>query len=329
MPITMRGAAVATCMALAFGFSHAASAQTYPAKVVRLVMPYPAGGSTDIVGRLVAERLTGALGQAVIVDNKPGASAQIGTELAAKAPADGYTLLMATSTNAINHALHPQLPYDFAADFQPVSLIARAGQLLVVHPSLPARTVREFIALAKARAGQLTYASSGGGTSGHLAMEAFAIEAGIRLVHIPYKGNAPALNDLLGGQVVSGFTNVVSALPHVKQGRLRALGISSAKRSLLAPDVPTIAELGYTGFDITAWFGIMARTGTPAAVISKLNQEIAQILKSRDTQDKLLSYGLDPAPVESPREFADFLQTDIRRWAKLAQEANLAAAAAR
>ena len=324
MPVTLRWPVAAICVAFLLCAAHAATAQTYPAKVVRLVVPYPAGGSTDIVGRLMSERLTAALGQAVIVDNKPGASAQIGTEIAAKAAADGYTLLMATSTNAINHVLHPKLPYDFAADFQPVALIAKAGQLLVVHPSLPARTVREFIALAKARAGQLTYASSGSGTSGHLAMEAFAIDAKIKLVHIPYKGNAPALNDLLGGQVVSGFTNVVSVMPHVKQGRLRALGISSARRSQLAPDVPTIAELGFRDFDITAWFGIMSRTGTPAPILAKLNQECVQILKSRDTQDKLLSYGLDPAPIDTTREFAEFLQTDIKRWARLAREANLA-----
>ena len=296
-----------------------AVAQSYPAKVVRLIMPYPAGGSTDIVGRLVAERLTAALGQGVIVDNKPGASAQIGTELAAKAPADGYTLLMATSTNAINHALNPKLPYDFPADFQPIALIAKAGQLLVVHPSLPARSVREFIALAKARTGQLTYASSGAGTSGHLAMEALALEAKIKLVHIPYKGNAPALNDLLGGQVVSGFTNVVSALPHVQAGRLRALAISSGKRSQLAPQVPTIAESGFADFDITAWFGIMVRTGTPSEIVNKLNQDMVQILKSSDTQEKLLGYGLDPAPINSTRDFGNFIRADIQQWTKLSK----------
>jgi len=314
--------AIACAAAIIFG-AQETRAQQYPAKTIRLIMPYPPGGSTDIVGRLMAERLTMALGQIVLVDNKPGASAQIGTELAAKAPADGYTLLMGTSTNAINHALNPKLPYDFPAEFQPIALVAKAGQVLIVHPSLPARTVREFISLAKARPGHLTYASSGSGTSGHLAMEAFAIEAKIKLVHIPYKGNAPALNDLLGGQVVSGFSNVVSALPHVSQGRLRALGISSAKRSALAPDVPTIAELGYADFDVTAWFGIMARAGVPGAVITRLNQECVQILKSKEAQDKLLGFGLDPAAIYTTKEFADFLQADIKRWANLARDANL------
>jgi tripartite-type tricarboxylate transporter receptor subunit TctC len=183
--------------------------------------------------------------------------------------------------------------------------------------------VREFITLAKARSGQLTYASSGTGTSGHLAMEALAIAAGIKLLHVPYKGNAPALNDLLGGQVVSGFANVVSVMPQVKQGRLRALGISSEKRSALAPDVPTIAELGFAGFDITAWFGIIARSAVPNAIIMRLNQEIVQILKSKETREKLLSYGLDPSPIDSTREFADFLQTDIKRWSNLVKQANL------
>ncbi|MCX7139065.1 MAG: tripartite tricarboxylate transporter substrate binding protein [Proteobacteria bacterium] len=314
--------AIACAAAIIFG-AQETRAQQYPAKTIRLIMPYPPGGSTDIVGRLMAERLTMALGQIVLVDNKPGASAQIGTELAAKAPADGYTLLMGTSTNAINHALNPKLPYDFPGEFQPIALVAKAGQVLIVHPSLPARTVREFISLAKARPGHLTYASSGSGTSGHLAMEAFAIEAKIKLVHIPYKGNAPALNDLLGGQVVSGFSNVVSALPHVSQGRLRALGISSAKRSALAPDVPTIAELGYADFDVTAWFGIMARAGVPGAVITRLNQECVQILKSKEVQDKLLGFGLDPAAIYTTKEFADFLQADIKRWANLARDANL------
>ena len=314
--------AIACAAAIIFG-AQETRAQQYPAKTIRLIMPYPPGGSTDIVGRLMAERLTMALGQIVLVDNKPGASAQIGTELAAKAPADGYTLLMGTSTNAINHALNPKLPYDFPGEFQPIALVAKAGQVLIVHPSLPARTVREFISLAKARPGHLTYASSGSGTSGHLAMEAFSIEAKIKLVHIPYKGNAPALNDLLGGQVVSGFSNVVSALPHVSHGRLRALGISSAKRSALAPDVPTIAELGYADFDVTAWFGIMARAGVPGAVITRLNQECVQILKSKEAQDKLLGFGLDPATIYTSKEFADFLQADIKRWANLARDANL------
>jgi len=300
-----------------------ASAQTYPTRPVRLVMPYPAGGSTDIVGRLIAERLTAALGQNVVVDNRPGASAQIGTEFAANAPADGYTLLMATSTNAINHVTNPTLPYDFVKAFQPVALVAKAGQMLVVHPSLPARSLREFIALARSRPGVLTYATSGSGTSGHLAMEALSVDARLKLLHVPYKGNAPALNDLLGGQVVCGFANVVSVLPHVASARLRALAISSAKRSALSPDVPTVAELGFPDFDISAWFGITVRTGVPGPIVAQLNQEIDRILKSGQAQEKLLGYGVDPSPISSVQEFAEFLQTDIRRWARLAKASGL------
>ena len=298
-------------------------AQQYPAKAVRLIMPYPAGGSTDIVGRLIAERLTGNLGQSVFVDNRSGASAQIGTEAAAKAAADGYTLLMATSTNTINHALNPNLPYDFSRDFEPVALIAKAAQMLVVHPSLRALSVREFIAFAKSRPGQLSYSSSGNGTSGHLAMEAFAREANIMLVHVPYKGNAPALNDLLGGQVATGFINVVSGLPHVQAGRLRALGVSSAKRSALAPAVPAIAELGFPGFDVTAWFGIMVPAGTPASIVARLNQEIVRILNNPQVRERLLSFGVDRAPIDTSKEFSDFLQRDIGSWIRLVQHLGL------
>jgi len=321
--MTMKKTLAAGVAALVTLLAGAAHAQPFPSKPVRLVMPYPAGGSTDIVGRLVAERLSAALGQNVVVDNRAGASAQIGTEAAANAPADGYTLLMATSTNAINHVLNPKLPYDFPKAFAPVALIAKAGQVLVVHPSLPARSLKEFIALARAQPGALTYATSGAGTSGHLAMEALAMEAKIKLLHVPYKGNAPALNDLLGGQVVSGFANVVSVLPQVSTGRLRALAISSGKRSALAPEIPTVAELGFPGFDIAAWFGIMVRTGTPPAIITQLNQELVQILRSKQVQEKLLGYGVDPAPIETTKEFADFLQTDIARWSKLVREAGI------
>jgi len=315
--------AAAACAALCLAAASVASAQQYPSKPVRLIMPYPAGGSTDTVGRLVAERLAASLGQGVVVDNRPGASAQIGTEAAARSAPDGYTLLMATSTNAINHALNPKLPYDFERDFEPIALVARAAQLLLVHPSIPARTVKELAALARSRPGELTYSSSGTGTSGHLAMEAFTREAKISLIHVPYKGNLPALNDLLGGQVAAGFANVVSVLPHVKAQRLRGLGVSSAKRSALAPEIPTIAELGFPGFDITAWFGVMAPAGTPAPILTRLDHEIVAILKTPQMQQRLLGLGVDRAPAESQKEFAEFIGTDIKRWTKLVREIGL------
>jgi tripartite-type tricarboxylate transporter receptor subunit TctC len=321
----MQLAVSAALGALIFFASGGAHAQQYPAKPVRLVMPYPAGGSTDTVGRLVAERLTASLGEQVLVDNRPGASAQIGTEAVAKAPPDGYTLLMATSTNVINRAINPKLPYDFPRDFAPVALVAKAAQLLVIHPSIPARSVREFIAFAKTRPGQLSYSSSGTGTSGHLAMEAFAREAKLSMVHVPYKGNAPALNDLLGGHVAAGFVNVVSVVPHIRAKRLTALAVSSAQRSALARDVPTLAELGYPGFDVTAWFGIMAPAGTPAAIVARLNQEIVAILRTPQVEERLLGFGVDRARIESPKAFADFLQEDIARWTKLTKEIGLKA----
>ena len=315
--------AALACASVCLLSGPSAFAQQYPSKPVRLVMPYPAGGSTDTVGRLVAERLGAALGQTIVVDNRPGASAQIGTDAVARSAADGYTLLMATSTNAINHALNPKLPYDFSKDFQAIALIAKAAQVLVVHPSLPARSVKDFIALAKAKPGQLSYSSSGTGTSGHLAMEGFTREAKISLIHVPYKGNAPALNDLIGGQVAAGFVNIVSVLPHVKGGRLAALGVSTAKRSALAPEIPTIAELGFEGFDIAAWFGIMVPAGTPAPVIDRLGQEIVAILKTPEMQQRLVKLGVDRATTESPKEFEAFIDTDIKRWTRLVREIGL------
>ena len=276
-----------------------------------------------MVGRLVASQLSASLGQQVVVDNRAGASAQIGTELAAKSPPDGYTLLMATSTNVINQAMNPKLPYEFLRDFQPVALVAKAAQLMAVHPSLSAKSVKEFVAVGRAHPSQITYASSGAGTSGHLAMEALAQAANIKLLHIPYKGNAPALNDVLGGQVASMFGNVVSALPHTKTGRLRALGVSTARRSALAPDVPTIAESGYPGFEVAAWFGFVVSTGTPAPVVSRLNTEIVKALNDKTVQEKLLGFGVDRATIETPKEYGDFMQADLKQWAKLLKEANI------
>jgi len=310
--------------ALFFGIAAVGGhAQQYPTKSIRLIMPYPAGGSTDTIGRLIAERLAIALEQTVIVDNRPGASAQIGTEAVARAPADGYTLLMATSTNSINHVINPKLPYDFFREFKPVSLIVRASQLLVVHPSLPARSVRELIALAKGQPGVLTYATSGTGTSGHLAMEAFSKDAKIKIVHVPYKGNAPALADLMGGHVVMGFANVVTVVPNVKAGRLRALGISSANRSALVPEIPTIAESGMPGFDIAAWFGIMAPSGTPDVIVNRLGQEVSAILKITQVSEKFSAMGVDRVDAQTPAEFAEFLRIDLKRWTKIIKDAGI------
>jgi hypothetical protein len=300
-----------------------AQSQGYPSKSLRLVMPYPAGGSTDIIGRLVAERLGSSLGQLVIVDNRAGASAQIGTDIALKAPADGYTLLMASSTNAINQALKPQTRPDFLEQIQALALIGKAGQILVAHPSLPVRSIQSFIQLARSHDGQLSYSSSGTGSSGHLAMEAFAAVAGFHVLHVPYKGNAPALQDLLGGQVVCGFSNVVSVIPHIKQARLRALAVSSARRISLVSQVPALSELGFIDFDISAWFGIVMRLGVPTPVMARLGGEMEKILKNPMTNEKLIGLGINPSDIENSNEFSEFLIKDVKRWDQLIKKIHL------
>ena len=300
-----------------------AAAQPYPTRPVRMVMPYPAGGPTDLIGRVVAQGLSAALGQPVIVENRPGASALVGTEAAARAPADGYTLLMATSTNAINAAGHPRLPYDLVKDFEPVIYIASACQVLVVHPSLPSRTTQQLVSLARAKPGQLNFASSGTGTSGHLAMELLKTMTKVDIVHIPYKGSAPAMNDLLGGQVAIAFVNIIAGLPPARLGKLRALAVSCIKRSALAPDLPTVAESGLPGFDIVAWFGVMVPARTPKEVVARLNSEIARVIQMPETFDRLVSQGAEPVAANTPEQFRAFVASDIAKWRKLMDDAGI------
>jgi tripartite-type tricarboxylate transporter receptor subunit TctC len=298
-----------------------AAEHVYPVRPVRLIVPYPAGGSGDVIARLIAQRLSASLGQAVIVDNRPGASGLVGTELASKAAPDGYTLVLTTSTNAINVTLHPKLPYDIVRDFVPVALLARGLQVLVVHPAVPAASLREFIALVRSRPAQLNYVSSGAGTSGHLAMEVLKRAAGMDITHVPYKGNAPALNDLMGGHAAAMFSNVVTVVGHIKSGRLRALGVSSLQRSVLAPDIPTIAESGFPGFDVIAWFGMAAPAGTPKKIVDDLNRAILAALASSDTQERLLALGAEPPQaVKTHEQFAEFLRADIVKWGKMISE---------
>ena len=316
----MSARALTAAFLLALGCPNLACAQAYPTKPVRLIMPYPAGGAVDIVGRLVAQQLSNTLGQQVVVDNRPGASALLGTQSAAKAPPDGYTLLMATSTNAINQTLHPKLPYDLDKDFEPVALAAKLAQILVVHPSVPARSVREFVALAKAKPNELNYGSPGSGSAGHIAMAALARRAGIQLVHVPYKGGAPALSDVLGGQITGMFSNIVTAVPHIKTGRLTALAISSAQRSVLAPQVPTVAESGYRGFEVISWHGVLAPAGTPAEIVSRLNTGITQMLQVPDIQQRLLAIGAEPQPKVTQAQFREFIRNDIAHWARMMEE---------
>jgi tripartite-type tricarboxylate transporter receptor subunit TctC len=289
----------------------------YPSKPIRLVVPFPAGGTTDILARAAAQRLTEAFGQQVIVDNRPGAGGNIGSELVAKAPNDGYTLLMGTvGTHAINASLYAKMPYDHVKDFVPVVLVAGVPNVLVVHPSVPANTVQELIAYGKANPGKLNFASSGSGTSIHLAGELFKVSTGLQMQHVPYKGSAPALTDLMGGQVQLMFDNLPSALPHIKAGKLRALAVTSAARAPALPDVPTVAESGLPGFEATSWFGILAPAGTPPEVVAKLNGELARWIATPEAKEKMLAQGANAAG-GTPEDFANHIAAETAKWAKV------------
>jgi tripartite-type tricarboxylate transporter receptor subunit TctC len=308
---------LAGVLALAAG---TAAAQAYPTKPVRMVVPFPAGGATDIVGRLIAQKLSEAWRQQVFVDNRAGAGGTIGSDVAARAPADGYTILMGTSsTHAIAPSLYSKLPYDPVRDFAPITLVASATVLLAVHPSVPAKNVRELIALAKKQPNALSFASSGTGGISHLIGEHFKSLAGIQMLHVPYKGDTPALIDLTAGQVSLMFGTAVSFLPHVKAGRLNALAVTNPKRSPTLPKIPTISESGLPGFEALQWFGLFAPAGTPKEVISKLHGEIVKSLQLPDVQERLTGLGADVVG-NTPEEFAAFLKADAAKWAKVVKE---------
>jgi len=295
-----------------------AAAQTaYPAKAIRYVVPFPAGGPLDIVARAIGQELTKAWNQPVIIDNRPGAGGNIGADLVAKAPPDGYTILMgAVSTHAINPTLYTKLPYDPIKDFAPVTLITSVPNVLVVHPSLPAKNVPELIALAKARPGQLNYASGSTGSAGHLAGELFDTMAGVRMTHIPYKGAAPAVIDLIAGHVSLMFDNLASALPNIKAARVRALAVTTLKRSPLLPELPTISESGLRGFDVSTWFGIFAPAGTPPEIVAKLNAEVVRLLHTAEMRERLALLGAEPIG-NKPEELSAFIKTEIPKYAKV------------
>jgi len=303
--------------AAALGAGNEAYGQTYPAKTVRVIVPFAAGSTTDIMGRTVAQKLSERLGQQFIVDNRPGAGGNIGSDVVAKALPDGYTLLVsAASTLAINASLYKNMPYDTATAFAPISLIAMVTNVLVIHPSLPVKSVKELIAFAKARPGQLNFASGGSGGTQHLSGELFKTIAGIDMVHVPYKGSSAAMPDVLGGFVPLIFDGLPQSLPYIKAGRLRALGVTTARRSPALPDVPTIAEAGLPGYEAVAWFGAVAPARTPRDIVTKLNAEIVGILKSADVKDRLASQGADTAPT-MPDEFAEFIRKEMLKWAKV------------
>jgi tripartite-type tricarboxylate transporter receptor subunit TctC len=308
--------AAALLAAPAFG------SDAYPGRPIRFVVPFPPGGGNDITARIVAEGLTHALGKPVIVDNRPGAASIVGTEIAAKAAPDGYTLLNAGISFAFNAALYRKLPYDSLRDFSPVTALADQPNILVAHPSLPAMTLKDFIALARAAPGKLTYGSSGVGAGTHLAMELLIMAVKIDLVHVPYKGTGPGLTAVLGGEVSVILSTFASALPHVKAGRLRTFGVTGAKRSLALPDVPTIAESGVPGYEYSTRYGMLAPARTPRAIVEKLNRVTAGVLNSEEIRQKLLAQGIEPMPIAAA-DYAAYLKSETEKWTKVVRAANI------
>jgi len=302
-------------MSAALAWSSAARAQqAYPAKPIRLILPFPPGGSTDIVARLIGQKLTESWGQPVLIENRPGAGGNIAAETAARAAPDGYTLFQVNVANAIGATLYPKLSYDLITSFAPVIQLATTPYVLLAHPTVPAKNTAELIALAKARPGQLNYASAGGGSATHLSGELLKSMAGVNIVHVPYKGTGPAVTALLSGEVDLYFATVPAALPLVEAKKLRALGVTSARRSPLMRDVPAIAEAGLKGYETSTWHGILAPAATPADIVVKLNAEIARTLAQPAVRERLVGQGLDPVG-GTPEQFGAYLKTEISKWA--------------
>jgi tripartite-type tricarboxylate transporter receptor subunit TctC len=319
-----RAFALAAAATLAAAASEA-SAQAYPNRPVRILVPFPAGAGVDIVARMLGVPLTDLWGQAAVVDNRPGAGGTIACELAAKAAPDGYTLLLGNiSTFAMAPSLYKKVNYDPVQSFAPITLVNTSANVLVAHPSVPAATTQALIALAKSKPGQINYASAGSGTSPHLAAELFKSMAGVDLVHVPYKGSPQALTDLLGGQTQIMFASLVSALPHIRQARLRALGVTSLKRAAALPDLPAISEAGLRGYDVSVWMGIVAPAGTPPAIIAQLNRQIGALLQSPDIRERLAVQGLEAAS-NSPAEFRSYIASEVRKWAVVIKQAGVVA----
>ncbi len=298
------------------------SAQTYPDRPVRFVVPYPPGGATDIIARTLGQKLSDALKQQIVVDNRGGAGQIIGTDIVAKSVPNGYTILLASVTHSINPALLSKLPYDSVKDFAAITLVASGPNVLVVHPSLPARSVAEFVKLMKATPGKYNYASSGNGSGGHLATELFKSMAGIDISHIPYKGNGPATVDLLAGQVPIMFTSTAPMLPHMRSGKLRGLATTGASRSSATPEIPTIAELGFPGYEASLWYAILAAVGTPLAIIKTLNTQFVAALKAPDVRERFTGLGIDVAG-STPDEFDKHLRSELTKWEKVIRIAKI------
>jgi tripartite-type tricarboxylate transporter receptor subunit TctC len=299
-----------------------AYAQGYPSRVVRIVVPTSAGGGGDVIARLIAKSLGERWGRQVVVDNRTGAGTMLGSELVARAAPDGYTLLMTPSTLAINPAAYKSVPYDALRDFAPITQAAVVPNLMMVHPSVPAKNVREMIALAKSRPGQLFYASSGHGTSPHLSMELFSLMAGIKMIQVPYKSSGPGVIDLLAGQVALMAPSMISGIPHVRSGKLRALGVTTAARSPSAPEIPTIAESGLPGYESAQWYGLLAPAGTPKDVLDKLHREVTAVLRAPEHRELLGAEG-GIVVAGTPEEFAAVIRSETAKWLRVAKDAGL------
>ncbi len=309
----LSGATIFVLLSAAASF---AGAQAYPQKSIRIIVPFPAGGTTDILARAIGQKLNEQFKQLVIVDNRPGAGANIGAELAAKSPPDGYTLFGMSTIHAVNPSLYAKLSYDPVRDFSPITNVAATSQIFCVHPSLPVKSVKAFITYARAKPGELNYSSAGNGSQPHLTGELFKTMTGVNIVHVPYKGAPPAMVDLLAGQVALTFATAPSAVPHVRSGKLRALGVSTATRIKALPDVPTIAEAGVPGFEAAGWNGLVAPANTPAAIIERLHGAIVKIVDEPAMTRYLADQGADPWTM-TPAQYADYIKTEVAKWAKV------------
>lgn len=313
---------VATALTLTLGTATALAQGTFPNRPIRIIVPAAPGGTVDILSRAVSQKLSEGLGQSVVVENKPGASTNLGNDFVAKSPPDGYTLLMSGITLSTNSHLYAKLTYDPQKDFAPISLIATSGNVLVVNPGLGANTVQELIAMAKAKPGRLHYGTPAVGATGHLAGEMFNAMAGVKLIQVPYKGAAPALADLIGGQIEMTFDNIPAAIAHIKSGKLKALAVTSAKRSSILPEVPTIAEAGVAGYDISAWFGLVAPARTSAETIARLHAESVKALASKEVRERFAQLGFEPVG-SSPAQFTQLIEADFNRFGKVIREAGI------
>jgi tripartite-type tricarboxylate transporter receptor subunit TctC len=314
--------AMLLAVALLFPGTLAAQTDTYPSRPIKIVVAFTAGGTTDIIARIVGKKLTDAWGQQVIIDNRPGAGGNLGSNVVAKSPPDGYTLLIGSvGPLAINATLYPNMPYDHLKDFVPICLVASVPNMLVVHPSVPVHSVKDLVDLARAKPGTLNYGSTGNGTTGHLSGELMNERAGINLVHVPYRG-ATAVTDLLGGQVQLMFATIPSVIQHVRAGTLRAIAVTSSRRSPALPEIPTIAETGYPGFEAGSWFGFVAPTGTPEPIVRKLHAQIAAIVRMPDINEQLASQGADPVG-STPEEFGQYMRSETEKWAKVVKASGI------